>query len=88
MSAPTWLGDDDDDLATTEYNAVMDTVEMHVPTTPLPRADLSCAWCDIRLAAIPDLPKPVHDRDGNIVYCHPHGCVSAYRNSIAGIPRL
>lgn len=86
MTAPTWL-DDDDDLATTEYNAVMPTVEMHAATMPLPRVDAKCAWCNISLSAIPDAPKPMFGPGGQIVYCHPEParCAPAYRNTAAGI---
>jgi hypothetical protein len=58
-----------------------------LPTMPLPRADAMCAWCQIRLAAIPEAPKPVFADDGTVVHVH-YCCAGPYRNDRAGIPRL
>lgn len=55
--------------------------ELH-HTVPMAEVQTECAWCGIRLAAIPDAPKPVYDPEGKIVHVHPGGCVAAYRQAV------
>lgn len=64
------------------------TVEMPVvqpDTTPMRRAEALCGWCEIRLSAVPDAPKPLIPKGSRAIrYYHP-GCVSAQRNADDGI---
>ena len=74
---------------TVEATAVMPTVEMgELHTQPLPALpmDMPCAWCGIRLRAVPDAPKPYKPRDTDeLAWYHPTGCIAAARNADAGI---
>lgn len=54
-------------------------------TQPMRRAEATCGWCEIRLSAVPDAPKPLIPKGAReIRYYHP-GCVSAQRNADDGI---
>jgi hypothetical protein len=70
---------------TAEIVAQMPTMEFAAfPTNPIPRVDELCAYCEIRLGAIPDPPKPVFADDGQIVHVH-YCCAGPYRTRQAGI---
>lgn len=77
------------DTPTAPMEAQMPTMVMTaLPTNPMPRVDATCGWCDIRLTAVPELPRP-YFRPGSAVieYFHP-GCITAQRTKDAGIPAL
>lgn len=62
--------------------------EMHPQTEPMAavKAREHCAWCGIKLTAIPDTPRPVHAPNGKIVHTHPGGCTAAFREVVAWKP--
>lgn len=63
-----------------------DAVTMVMPelhhTVPMHEVQNECAWCGIRLTAIPDAPKPVFGLEGEVVYCHPGGCATNHRRAL------
>lgn len=58
--------------------------ELHPATSTYAVAEArsKCAWCDISLAAIPESPRPVFAPNGRVVYTHPGGCTSAFRQVV------
>lgn len=49
------------------------------------KREMFCAWCGIRLAAIPDSPSPlVPPWSKEVHYFHPGGCAAAARGAGRG----
>lgn len=59
------------DAETAEMPELLQTVPMRLANY--------CGWCDIKLSAIPDLPREFDGR-----YFHPGGCVQAARGEARG----
>jgi len=61
--------------------------ELYPDTVPIAvaRTGEVCAYCEIRLGAIPDPPKPyVRAGENEVRHYHP-GCIDAQRNKDAGV---